>query len=121
MANTLCDLGSYECSSLVLSKKARTAERAEPLGNSRANRCCQYCCRADADPLQAATARARTTAPRASRDIVTSNGEVEGPHISAGPWRRGRTMSQRLRRLTDHASRPPPTIVRWHVTPWCQP
>jgi hypothetical protein len=45
-------------------------------------------------------------------DAMTSNGEVEGPHRSAGPWRGGRTISRRPRRQTAHASRPPPTIVR---------
>jgi len=29
---------------------------------------------------------------------ASSNGEVEGPHRSASPWRRGRTISQRPRR-----------------------
>jgi len=43
-----------------------------------------------------------------------SNGEVEGPHRSAGPWRRGRTISQRPRRQARNASRTPPTIVRSH-------
>jgi hypothetical protein len=42
---------------------------------------------------------------------MPSNGEVEGPHRSAG-WRRGRTISQRPRRPTTSASRTPPTIVR---------
>src|SRR6184192_1273329 len=46
----------------------------------------------------------------------TSNGEVEGPHRSA-PWRRGRTISQRPRRQTASASRPPPTIVRGRPGP----
>ena len=41
-----------------------------------------------------------------------SNGELERPHRSASPWRRGRTLSQRPRRQTRSASRPPPTIVR---------
>jgi hypothetical protein len=45
---------------------------------------------------------------------VPSNGEVEGPHRSAGPRRRGRTISQRPRRQTKSASRTPPTIVRSH-------
>ncbi len=40
------------------------------------------------------------------------NGEVEGPHRSAGPRRRGRTISQRPRRHPKSASRTPPTIVR---------
>src|SRR5580658_10763351 len=39
------------------------------------------------------------------------NGEVEGPSRSAR-WRRGRTISQRPRRLPTGASRPPPPIVR---------
>ena len=45
---------------------------------------------------------------------VTSNGEVEGPARGA-PARRGRTIPQRPRRQTDHASRTPPTIVRQHA------
>ena len=45
-------------------------------------------------------------------NTVPSNGEVEGPHRSAGPQRRGRTISQRPRRQTRSASRTPPAIVR---------
>jgi hypothetical protein len=40
-----------------------------------------------------------------------SNGEVEGPHRSAGPWRRGRTISRRPRRQPTGGSRTFPTIV----------
>jgi hypothetical protein len=47
---------------------------------------------------------------------MRSNGEVEGPHRSAGPWRRGRTISERPRRQTRSASRTPPTIVRRHAS-----
>src|SRR6266699_3702615 len=50
----------------------------------------------------------RLTSPRPD---MSANGEVEGPDDHA-PERRGRTISQRPRRQTDHASRPPPTFVR---------
>src|SRR6267154_3053363 len=42
------------------------------------------------------------------------NGEVEGPgtHVDQAP--RAHTVPRRPRRQTDHASRPPPTIVRRH-------
>src|SRR5690348_12127766 len=59
----------------------------------------------------------------------TSNGEVEGPGEASGrtrvelsssgaPYAAGRatrahTVSKRPRRQADHASRTPPTIVRW--------
>jgi hypothetical protein len=66
----------------------------------------------------------RCTTPRVTRPIppprnnrrrsdarMAPNGEVEGPGTH-GRERRGRTISQRPRRQTDHASRPSPTIVR---------
>jgi hypothetical protein len=53
-----------------------------------------------------------TAEPTPCDSLLTSNGEVEGPGTHAR-WRRGRTISQRPRRQTAHASRPPPTIVRW--------
>jgi hypothetical protein len=40
------------------------------------------------------------------------NGEVEGPPRSAHRAPRAHTVLPRPRRQTDHASRPPPTIVR---------
>jgi hypothetical protein len=50
---------------------------------------------------------------------ASSNGEVEGPHGSAGQATRAHNLFPRPRRQTDHASRTPPTIVRRrsvHVT-----
>src|SRR5204863_8677717 len=41
-----------------------------------------------------------------------SNGEVEGPDDYAGQAPRAHTVPRRPRRQTDHASRPPPTVVR---------
>jgi len=49
-----------------------------------------------------------------ARVSLTSNGEVEGPDDHAGQAPRAHTVFQRPRRQTDHASRPPPTIVRPH-------
>jgi hypothetical protein len=45
---------------------------------------------------------------------MASNGEVEGPHDHAGQGPRAHTLSRAPRPQTDHASRPPPTIVRRH-------
>jgi len=46
---------------------------------------------------------------------AAANGEVEGPddHGRQGP--RARNIDWVPRPRTDHASRPPPTIVRGHV------
>src|SRR5882762_9392776 len=44
--------------------------------------------------------------------IATSNGEVERPRASAGSAPRSHTVFQRPRRLTTHASRPAPVMVR---------
>src|SRR5438046_5466266 len=52
--------------------------------------------------------RARALAP------WPSNGEVEGPDDHARQAPRAHTLSRDPRRQTDHASRPPPTIVRAH-------
>jgi hypothetical protein len=76
------------------------------------------------EPSMSTTNAARSTATRSRRRFsrtsriltVTPNGEVEGPHRSPGPWRRGRTISQRPRRQADNASRTPPTIVRRTTT-----
>jgi hypothetical protein len=43
---------------------------------------------------------------------VRPNGEVEGPDDHAGQTPRAHNLSRDSRRQTDHASRPPPTIVR---------
>jgi hypothetical protein len=40
------------------------------------------------------------------------NGEVEGPHRSAGQATRAHNLLPRSRSQTDHVSRTPPTIVR---------
>src|SRR5215472_12888991 len=45
----------------------------------------------------------------------TPNGEVEGPDDHVGKASRARNGHLRPRRQTDHASRPPPTIVRPHA------
>ena len=46
---------------------------------------------------------------------MPSNGEVEGPDDHVGQATRAHTVPRRPRRQTDHASRPPPTIVRRHA------
>src|ERR1700739_3933219 len=51
------------------------------------------------------TLRLRTLAP---------NGEVEGPDDNASQRPRARNIDWVPRPQTDHASRPPPTIVRLH-------
>src|SRR5437762_10372484 len=48
----------------------------------------------------------------------TSNGEVEGPDDHAGQATRAHTVPGRPRRLTAHASRTPPTIVRARLATW---
>src|SRR5438477_11392341 len=53
-------------------------------------------------------AEARTELP------APSNGEVEGPHDHTGQAPRAHTVPRRPRPQTDHASRPPPTIVSGH-------
>lgn len=53
-----------------------------------------------------ASAKLRTTCSMAS------NGEVEGRDDHTGRAPRAHTLSRRPRRQTEHASRPPPTIVR---------
>jgi hypothetical protein len=57
-----------------------------------------------------------TAASIAMRDFTTSNGEVEGPDERAGQAPQAHTLSRDPRRQTDHASRPPPTIVRGQPT-----
>ena len=60
---------------------------------------------------------ARGCQQRGDESHAVPNGEVEGPHRSPSPWRRGRTISQRPRRQPRSPSRTPPTIVR---RPFCQ-
>src|SRR5215467_4742748 len=45
---------------------------------------------------------------------MASNGEVEGPDEHASQRPRARNIDWVPRPQTDHASRPPPTIVRQH-------
>src|ERR1700730_997788 len=56
--------------------------------------------------------RSATTPRSALLPNSPSNGEVEGPgtHVGQGP--RVHNLSRVPRPQTDHASRPPPTIVR---------
>jgi hypothetical protein len=64
-------------------------------------------------PLLTSVAKPISKSGRKADCFIKSNEEVEGL-LGSAPWRRGRTISQRPRRQTDHASRPPPTIVRCH-------
>ena len=70
-------------------------------------------------PASAATrAAALVSLKLAAAFVITSdltrasNGEVEGPRRSARQAPRAHTFFRRPRRQTDHASRPPRTIVR---------
>ena len=80
----------------------RSAKGHQSTPEARSRRC--VC--GEAQPLESTRKAIRT------RRRITPNGEVEGPHRSPSPWRRGRTISSRPRHQAARASRAPSTIVR---------